>query len=421
MFVFRKKEEDVMAYGKLLTVLGLFWASLAAAEAEPLKVALVEALSGVTAGGGKVYQDATTLSIERLNAAGGFNGEPIQLMAFDNGGNVSQTTDKVREAIEKGAHVIVQAGASSIAGQISEDVRKYNLRNPSKPVIYLNLGAEASELTGAKCNFYSFRLAPTASMRIEALLDVLKKKGQLGTRVYSVNQNYSYGQDAEAAIVGGTSKFGYEVVGKVLHDFGRVPDFAPYAARIKETNPDSVLTGDWFTDLILLMKASRESGLRAVFGTTYLDYPGVIGSLGDLSVGNFVATTSNAEYADPQLVKTFKDRTGRNPTFGGDLHFMNMFDLLGGALSKLSVKGGAVDVRKIALALEMASTTTSLGKTSIRKEDHQAILPIVISVAKKGAKFPAEGSDVGFEPASIVAGEQVLYPVQSACKMDRPG
>lgn len=409
-----------MVLRKSLAVLCLLFGPVASVEAEPLKIALVEALSGPTAGGGKVYQDATTLSIERLNAAGGFNGAPIQMMVFDNGGNVSQTSDKVREAIDGGAHVIVQAGASSIAGQISEEVRKYNLRNPRKPVIYLNLGAEASELTGPKCNFYSFRLAPTASMRVGALLDVLKKRNQLGTRVYSVNQNYSYGQDAEAAIVAGASKYGYEVVGKVLHDFGRVADFAPYAARIKETNPDVVLTGDWFTDLVLLMKASRESGMKAVFGTTYLDYPGVLGSLGDLSIGQFVATTSNAEYADPQFVKTFKERTGRNPTFGGDLHFVNMFDLFGGVLSKLSIKDGVVDVKKIALALEGASSNMSQGKVSIRKEDHQAILPIVISVAKKGTKYPAEGSDIGFEPVSIVPGEQVLYPLQSTCKMERP-
>lgn len=409
-----------MKLSKSVAVLGFWMIANASATAEPLKIALVEALSGVTAGGGKVYQDATALSIDRLNSAGGFNGEPIHFMVFDNGGNVSVTSDKVREAIEKGAHVIVQAGASSIAGQISEDVRKYNLRNPRKPVIYLNLGAEASELTGAKCNFYSFRLAPTASMRIGALLEVLHKRGQLGKRVYSVNQNYSYGQDAEAAIVAGASKYGYEVVGKVLHDFGRVQDFAPYAARIKETNPDTVLTGDWFTDLILLLKASRESGLKAVFGTTYLDYPGVIASLGDLALGQFVATTSNAEYSDPQTVKAFKERSGRNPAFGGDLHFANMFNLFGGVLTKLSVKDGAVDTTKIALALEGAASNMSQGKISIRKEDHQAILPIVISSAKKGAKLPADGSDIGFEPVSVVPGEQVLYPVQSTCKMERP-
>lgn len=388
--------------------------------AEPLKIALVEALSGVTAGGGKVYQDATSTSIDRLNAAGGFNGQPIEFMALDNGGTTSQTSDKIKEAIDKGAHIIVQAGASSIAGQISEDVRKYNIRNPKKPVIYLNLGAEALELTGAKCNFYSFRLAPTASMRITALLEVLKKNKVLGKRVYSINQNYSYGQDAEAATVAGASKFGYEIVGKVLHDFGRVQDFAPYATRIKETNPDVVITGDWFTDLVLLIKASRESGLKAVYGTTYLDYPGVIGSLGELAVGQYVATTSNPTFEDAKFVEAFKERTGRYPTFGGDLHFMHMFDLLGSALSKLSVKDGPVDTTKIALALEGASTKSNMGSVSIRKDDHQAILPITVSVVKKGVKYPADGSNFGFESVSVIPGENTLYPAQSSCKMVRP-
>ncbi len=411
-----------MIFRRLLGTIGAFATIFAAygAAAEPLKIALVEALSGVTAGGGKVYQDATSISIDRLNAAGGFNGQPIEFLVFDNGGTTAQASDKVKEAIDKGAHIIVQAGASSIAGQISEDIRKYNIRNPNKPVIYMNLGAEALELTGAKCHFYSFRLAPTASMRISALLEVLKKNKLLGSRVYAINQNYSYGQDAEAATVAGASKYGYEIVGKVLHDFGRVQDFAPYATRIKEANPDTVITGDWFTDLVLLIKASRESGLKAIYGTTYLDYPGVIGALGELAVGQYVATTSNPEFEDAAFVASFKARTGRNPTFGGDLHFINMFNLLGSALSKLSVKGGPVDIKKIALALENASIKSKLGSVSIRKDDHQAVLPILVSVVKKGVKYPADGSSVGFEPVNVIPGEDTLYPVQPACKLGRP-
>lgn len=390
------------------------------AFAEPLKIALVEALSGTAAAGGKVYQDATGIAVEKLNAGGGFNGEPIQLMVIDNGGNTTQASDKVKEAIDKGAHIIVQAGASSISGQISEDVRKHNIRNPQNPVMYLNLGGEALELTGPKCNFYTFRLAPTASMRIGALLEVLKKNNQLGTRVYSVNQNYSYGQDAESAIVAGASKYGYQVVGKVLHDFGRVQDFAPYAAKIKEAGADTVITGDWANDLVLLIKATRESGLKAVFGTTYLDYPGVMAGLGDLALGNYVAMSFNPEFEKPEVVEAFKARTGRYPAFGGDLHFVRMFDVLGSALAKLSVKGGPVETRKIALGLESASMSDAMGTVTIRKEDHQAILPLSVSVAKAGAKYPSAGAQHGLVSVGIVAGEQAIYPVQSSCKMERP-
>jgi len=404
----------------LISALTILAATPNAAFAEPLKVALVEALSGTAAGGGKVYQDAITIAIDKLNAAGGFNGEPIQLMFFDNGGNTTQASDKVKEAIDKGAHILVQAGASSISGQISEDVRKYNIRNPAKPVMFLNLGGEALELTGPKCNFYTFRLAPTASMRISALLEILKKNNKLGTRVYSVNQNYSYGQDAEAAIVAGASKYGYTVVGKILHDFGRVQDFAPYAAKIKEANPDTILTGDWANDLVLLVKAVRESGMKAVFGTTYLDYPGVLAGLGDDGLGSYVAMSFNPEFEKPDVVEAFKTKTGRYPSFGGDLHFISMFDLLGSALTKLSVKDGPVDVKKIAIGLESASIKDAMGTVTVRKEDHQAILPISVSVAKAGVKYPAPGSPYGFASVGVIPGEQVIYPVQSSCNMQRP-
>lgn len=404
----------------VVSALALVCTTPQSAFAEPLKVALVEALSGTAAAGGKVYQDATGIAIDKLNAGGGFNGEPIQLLVIDNGGNTTQASDKVKEAIDNGAHIIVQAGASSISGQISEDVRKHNIRNPQKPVMYLNLGGEALELTGPKCNFYTFRLAPTASMRIGALLDVLQKNNQLGTRVFSVNQNYSYGQDAEAAIVAGASKYGYQVVGKVLHDFGRVQDFAPYAAKIKEADADTIITGDWANDLVLLIKATRESGLKAVFGTTYLDYPGVMAGLGDLALGNYVAMSFNPEFEKPEVVEAFKAKTGRYPAFGGDLHFVRMFDLLGSALAKLSVKGGSVETKKIALGLEGASMSDTMGTVTVRKEDHQAILPLSVSVAKAGVKYPSSGAQHGLVSVGIVTGEQAIYPVQSSCKMERP-
>ncbi|WP_202979911.1 hypothetical protein, partial [Xylella fastidiosa] len=42
----------------------------------------------------------------------------------------------------------VQGSSSAISGQLTEDVRKHNLRNPGKEVVFLNVGGEALELTG---------------------------------------------------------------------------------------------------------------------------------------------------------------------------------------------------------------------------------------------------------------------------------
>ena len=44
-----------------------------------------------------------------------------------------------------------------------------------------------------------------------------------------------------------------EIVGNEFHPVGRVKDFAPYVAKIKDSNADAVLSGNWGSDLSLLI------------------------------------------------------------------------------------------------------------------------------------------------------------------------
>ena len=51
-----------------------------------------------------------------------------------------------------------------------------------------------------------------------------------------------------------------QIVGEELHPVGRVKDFLPYAAKIKASGAQAVLTGNWGNDLTLLVRALREVG-----------------------------------------------------------------------------------------------------------------------------------------------------------------
>ena len=51
-----------------------------------------------------------------------------------------------------------------------------------------------------------------------------------------------------------------EIVGEDLHPLAQVRDFAPYIAKIKASGADSVITGNWGSDLALLVKAANEAG-----------------------------------------------------------------------------------------------------------------------------------------------------------------
>ena len=50
---------------------------------------------------------------------------------------------------------------------------------------------------------------------------------------------------------------------------GRVKDFLPYAAKIKASGAQAVITGNWGNDLTLLVKAAREVGFDGKFYTFY--------------------------------------------------------------------------------------------------------------------------------------------------------
>jgi branched-chain amino acid transport system substrate-binding protein len=393
--------------------------SATAALAESLKVAVIEPLSGVQTSTGRLVVNGAQFAIDEINAAGGFNGEKIQLREYDNAGTTMGAADKFKQAVADGAQIIVQGTSSAIAGQITEDVRKHNLRNPKRPVLYLNVNSEAMELTGDKCHFFHFRFTTTAPMRVNAMVDAMKAAGQLGTKVYSLNQNYSWGRDVEAAVEGAASRGGYQVVGKVLHDLNKIQDFSPYAAKIKEANPDTVITGNWGNDLLLLMKASAESGSKVRFGTTFLDQVGNIGTAGETAVGHYVANTYNLENDKSSFPEDFKKKFGHYPVFSEPLtvYALRTFNE---ALKPLSKKGGPVDVTAIAKSLENVKGQFPTGEVTMRKEDHQLIVPVVVSIVKEGARYPADNTKYGFVPVRSVPGKDVVYPVQASCKMTQP-
>ena len=289
-------------------------------------------------------------------------------------------------------------------------------------MLYINMGAEALELTGEKCNFYHFRFAGNAQVRTKSLVEGMKKANALGTKVYAINQNYSWGQDMQQAILDNQKLGGYTVVDKTLHDVNKIQDFSPYVAKIAASGADTVITGNWSNDLLLLMKASKSAGLKARYGTVYLDQPGNLANAGELAEGNFVAHTFNAEAGNEdaeQFVQDYLAKTGHIPVFVEPQTVYGM-KMVAEALTHTPPKDGALDVNALAKTLETTRLSTPMGEMSMRASDHQAQLPMVVSSVSRDAKHKVDGTDMGFKPVLLLSAEQASTPVQSSCKMKRP-
>jgi branched-chain amino acid transport system substrate-binding protein len=404
----------------MMVALSLYAATSAFGAA--FKVAVIESLSGPQASTGIPYRTATRYGIDRINAAGGWNGQPVELLEYDNQGGPAGAADKLKAAIDDGAQIVVQGASSAVSAQLTEDIRKYNLRHPGKEVLFMNVGGEALELIGEKCQFYHFHFCTNSQIRVKTLVVAMKQTNVLGTKVYAMNQNYSWGQDMEKATVEYASLGGYQIVGKMLHDVNKIQDFTPYIARIKESGAETVITGNWSNDVLLLMKAAHESGLKARIATAFLDQPGNLGNAGETALGYFVSHPFDIEAAGKEgdlFAADYKAKTGHLPVFIEPQTVFAM-SMLQEALKAVKPVNGKLDVAALGKSMEKTKVRTPMGEEYMRASDHQVQIPMVVSVVSKDAKYKVDGTNMGFKPIKKFTAEEASTPPLANCNMQRP-
>ena len=71
----------------VVLVLAVAWAAILWTRPEPIRIAFANSLSGPSAPAGTESLVAMQLAIDEVNAKGGVNGRPIELVLFDDASN----------------------------------------------------------------------------------------------------------------------------------------------------------------------------------------------------------------------------------------------------------------------------------------------------------------------------------------------
>jgi branched-chain amino acid transport system substrate-binding protein len=291
-------------------------------------------------------------------------------------------------------------------------------------VLFLNYSAVDPALTNEKCSFWHFRFDAHADMRMAALMQVLREDQSVKS-IYLIGQDYSFGQAVlrEARRQLGLQRPDVQIVGDELHPLGRVKDFLPYAAKIKASGAQAVITGNWGNDLSLLVKAAREAGYEGKFYTFYGNALGAPAAIGEAGLGRVIAV---AEWlpnvpgeASTQFYQAFRQRF---PKPSEDYVHVRM-QLMIEALAQAVEQAGGTDPVAVALQLEKARVSIAGQAGSMRAQDHQFQQPLVVGVMARqgspGVPFDVEGSGYGFKVVRQIKAEQARMP--SNCQMARPG
>ncbi|MFT4243806.1 MAG: branched-chain amino acid ABC transporter substrate-binding protein [Acidovorax sp.] len=391
----------------------------AVAQTKPVKMALVESLSGAFANTGEAVYRNIHWAMERVNAR---SGARLELERYDSKGQNEEALSALRAAIDDGAQVILQGNNSATAAVLVEAINKHNEREPGKRVIFLNYSAGDPILTNEKCSFWHFRFDAHADMRMAALMAVMREDKALKS-VYLIGQDYSFGQAVlrEAKKQLAAQRPDVAVVGDELHPIGRVKDFAPYAVKIKASGAQAVVTGNWGNDLTLLVKAAREVGYEGRFYTFYGNALGAPAAIGDAGLGKVVAVADwLPNVPDAQSEAFYQSFRQRFPKPQDDYVHMRM-QLMVEALAQSIERAGSTDTVAIARQLENASVQLSGQGGSMRAADHQFQQALVVGVMDRkgapGVKFDVEGSGYGFRVVRQISAAQAQQP--HSCQMQR--
>ncbi len=405
-----------------------------ATSAQPIKIAMIEGLSGPFANTGEAVFRNLLWAVERVNASGGVKlgaavARPLLLQRYDSKGQNEEALSALRSAIDDGAQFVMQGNSSANAAALLDAINKHNERAPGQRVLLLNYSAVDPILTNEKCSFWHFRFDAHADMRMAALMEVIREDRAM-QRVYLIGQDYSFGQavlrEARRQLL--TQRPDVLIAGEELHAMGRVKDFAPYAAKIKASGAQAVITGNWGNDLTLLVKAAREVGFEGKFYTFYGNALGAPAAIGEAGVGRVIAVADwlpNVASAQGEaFYQAFRARFPKPEEDYVHMRMQLMVRALVQALEHSAKAHGsdAIDLLAVATQLEKESVSFYGQSGSMRAMDHQFQQPLVVGLMERvgtpGVKFDVEGSGYGFRVVRSIAAARAEQP--SSCHMHRP-
>ncbi|PLC41202.1 branched-chain amino acid ABC transporter substrate-binding protein [Ralstonia pickettii] len=402
----------------------LFAPQAHAADPAPIKVAFIDQLSGPLSNVGEQFLANLKLGIDDANAQpqGVLNGARYELSTYDNKLSAQDSLSALQSAIDAGAKIVFTGGSgSSVVAAMVDAATKHNERNPNSRVLIINYASIDPDLTGAHCSFWHFATEANTAMKMRALANFVKTQPDI-RKVYSLNQDYAHGRlwASLGKQMISAARPDVQFTGETLHPIGKVKDFAPYVSKAKATGADTLLTGNWGQDLNLLIKAAGDMS----YDVRYLNHsgagaPGTVLAVSQAKLGKVTWVSEWTPGNGNAQLMQMDARVRQTPA--GE-HFAPRTVLSVELVTDAIRKANSTDPLKIALALEGMQKPSFLGDVTMRKVDHQLLLPQVVStiapVDGKTVKVGYDGTQWGHKTESTTSAKDLDLP--TACKMKRP-
>ena len=375
-------------YLMVLTVILFFCSNWVNAGPPPIKIGIVQSISGMVSEYGLDDVEGFKTKIEEVNAKGGVQTKDglrkIELIVRD---------DKLKPdiAVQNGKSLIFEDKCDFLVGCISSSsaLALSQWAKENKVLLWI-WDARAHDVTGTKGHRYVFRSSGNTWMNGHAAANYFKDKPY--TKWALLSPDYAYGRDQAVSFIDGmkAAKPGFTVVTEQWPKLGTT-DYTPFITALMSAKPEALYTSLWGTDAMTFIKQAKGYGLFSAmkvvglfWGTPLLRPMG-----GEMVEGVYVLTEAPYEYPGSAENKvfydTYKAKTGKYPSDYSVLGYNAATFIVAGI-----EKAGTAATEPLIDALEGISIKTiAPSKTiTIRKCDHQSDYGIVVGTTVKDPQWP---------------------------------
>jgi len=249
-----KHRMQVLFYVCLVVVLTVSIVPTMVKAAEPYKIGFINHLTGDMAPYGQSLKKGTELAVDEINAAGGINGHPIEVIYEDDRGQAADAITAFTKLVETDKVPVVLGSASStITLAICRKAQEAKVVQIS----------QASTNPGLKeCGKYFFSMMVSDDAQG---LEWVKIADYLGVNEAAVMYiNNDYGNGVKDVFVKAFQDVGKKVLIAQPFEIGG-KDFRTEILKVKQTNPKVIFIVDHTAEGSIVIKQARELGLAAQF------------------------------------------------------------------------------------------------------------------------------------------------------------
>ncbi len=192
-------------------------------EAEALKIGALMSFTGDLSDFGEPIFNGAQLAVDEINAAGGVNGKPVQIVRGDDGTAPQQGVTEAKRLIDvEGVQAIVGALASGVSLQVAESV------TGPEGIVQISPASTSPGLSEAKDSDFLFRTTISDAAQGLVLADLAQDEGI--ESVCTLYINSPYGEGLSKAFTAAFEDLGGTVTEQVPHE----SEQATYAAEVQK-------------------------------------------------------------------------------------------------------------------------------------------------------------------------------------------